>query len=332
MDEAGRVPDCDARSCLGACPGRRRDSWLVWQNGMTVASHLRGDSLSVLIVGSGVVGNATGVGLQQLGHAVTFVDVCEERLAELTQRGLRAVHVTDMTLDGVTAVFVAVPTPSSQKGIDYSHLDAACESVGSALRTAVGTPLVVFRSTIPPGTTRNRLVPRLEGASERVAGRDFHVAYNPEYLRAWNAVDDFLGFKFVTIGTSSRSDVANQRLRDVFQGFEWNFTDLTYEEAEFQKYVHNLYNATKISFFNEMRQAAETIGIGDVEATFQLTATTAESMWNPQYGLRDFGPFGGACLPKDTSAWVAYAQENNIPAQMVRAAREVNTSQQGQSS
>jgi UDPglucose 6-dehydrogenase len=283
--------------------------------------------LSILIVGSGVVGNATGIGLQQLGHDVIFVDVNEERIQLLRGRGLKVLHVDSMKLDGVETVFVAVPTPSTQNGIDLSSIDAACDTIGTALRAATGNPLIVFRSTVLPGTTRRRLIPRLEAASGRVSGCDFDVCFNPEYLRAWNAVDDFLDFKFVTIGAATHDDVANKRLRGVFENFDAVFTDLTYEEAEFQKYVHNLYNATKISFFNEMRQAGEALGIDDVEATFKLTATTAESIWNPYYGMRDFGPFGGACLPKDTSAWVSYAKERNIPAQMVRAVRRVNESQ-----
>jgi UDPglucose 6-dehydrogenase len=36
---------------------------------------------------------------------------------------------------------------------------------------------------------------------------------------------------------------------------------------------------------------------------------TAEASWNPRYGIRDFGPFNGSCLPKDTAAFLAFAKD-----------------------
>jgi len=56
------------------------------------------------------------------------------------------------------------------------------------------------------------------------------------------------------------------------------------EEAEFQKYVHNVYNAVKIAFFNEMRIVAQGEG-WDATTIFQATAQSSEGMWNPIYGM-----------------------------------------------
>jgi UDPglucose 6-dehydrogenase len=280
--------------------------------------------VSVLVVGSGVVGHATGVGLQQLGHEVSFADIDEDRIALLRADGLNAIHVAEMDLGRVRTVFVCVPTPSTSAGIDLSSLDDACKTIGAAMQTVDVHPLIVFRSTVPPGTTRRRLIPHLQEASGRTEGRDFDVCFNPEYLRARNAVDDFLRFRFVTIGTASRGDGANLRMRRLFANFHATFADFTFEQAEFQKYVHNLFNATKISFFNEMRRAGTALGLEDVEEAFRLTATTAESIWNPLYGVQDFGPYGGACLPKDTVAWLAYASERQLPAELVSAVHAAN--------
>jgi UDPglucose 6-dehydrogenase len=280
--------------------------------------------MSVLILGSGVVGHATGLGLRHLGHAVTFVDIDESRIAELRNDGLHAIHADAMSLDGYEAVFVAVPTPSTEDGIVFRYLDAACEMLGSRLAETIERPLIVFRSTMPPGTTRERLVPALEDASGKVAGEDFLVAYNPEYLRAHNAAADFLAFRVLTIGTARPGDAAAEALRRVFVGFRAEVNEYSFEEAEFQKYVHNLYNALKISFFNEMRIAGKQLGDLDVESIFALTARTAEGLWNPQYGTVDKGAFGGACLPKDTAAWLAFATQRGLPAQLMQAASDVN--------
>ena len=47
-------------------------------------------------------------------------------------------------------------------------------------------------------------------------------------------------------------------------------------------------------------------------------------MWNPQYGIKDLGPFQGSCLPKDTLAFLAWAQENGLKAQFVATVVKVN--------
>ena len=82
-------------------------------------------------------------------------------------------------------------------------------------------------------------------------------------------------------------------------------------EAEFQKYAHNLTNALKISFFNELRRVAVAIGV-DAERVFALVAQSSEAMWNAEYGTHDLGPYGGACLPKDLEAFLLWADREGL--------------------
>lgn len=279
----------------------------------------------VLILGAGVVGYATGAGLTALGHRCTFADISEQRVAELRGRGLTAVDAEEVSLHDVDAVFVAVPTPAGPDGIDPTCLDAACKTIGVALASVDHEVLVVFRSTMPPGTTRTRLLPMLQDMSGRRADVDFHVCHNPEYLREVSADQDFRRAQVLTIGTARLGNTAARRIREIFANHDAAPIDLTFEQAEFQKYVHNLYNAVKISYFNEMRAVAHILGVTDVDPVFALTARTAEGMWNPVYGTRNLGPFGGACLPKDGAAWLAFNRDN-APAVMVDAAVAVNNS------
>ncbi|MGZ4618444.1 MAG: 2-dehydropantoate 2-reductase N-terminal domain-containing protein [Frankiaceae bacterium] len=279
----------------------------------------------IFIVGSGVVGTATGKAMLRLGSDVTFVDVDDRRLDALTAEGLNAVPPEEMDLTGATAVFVSVPTPSQDGGgVDLSFVDVACKSIGAALREVSphDFPLVVFRSTMPPGTTRFRLIPQLEEVSGRRAGTDFGVCYNPEYLREDTAIEDFLAPRCVTIGCGDEESF--ERLRRIYRGFVLvPVVACDYEAAEFQKYVHNLYNAAKISFFNEMRLVAAKLGI-DPDLPFAITAVTAEGIWNPRYGTVDKGPYGGNCLPKDAAAWLSFAAELGLPSVMMSATHRVN--------
>ena len=84
---------------------------------------------------------------------------------------------------------------------------------------------------------------------------------------------------------------------------------MSIKEAEMMKYVHNIYNASKISFFNEMRQVGESSGV-DSDKIFRVVMNSAEASWNKEYGIRNFGPFDGSCLPKDTLAFMSWANDN----------------------
>src|SRR5260370_26410145 len=119
----------------------------------------------IMIVGSGVVGRATGQGFIEHGNEVTFVDIDERIVGDLGAQGRTAIFPSDIELAGVAAVFVSVTTPTAADGIDLSHLEQACKSLGTAIAGCCTQPVVGFRCTIPPGTTRTRLVPLLEGAS-----------------------------------------------------------------------------------------------------------------------------------------------------------------------
>ncbi len=281
------------------------------------------DMSRIVIVGSGVVGRATGKGFIAHGNEVTFVDVDEEIISQLTDQGYTAIDLAGMDLTGAEAVFVSVATPTGPYGIDLNYLERACKSLGAALGDCQSQPVIVFRCTMPPGTTRDFLIPRLEEASGKRADADFGVCYNPEYLRANCAEMDFLHPRVVTIGRELGSVDFAQRVAEIYSSLGAPVYYCSYEEAEFQKYVHNLYNATKISFFNEMRAAAEALGV-DSRAAFQCTALSAQGMWDSLYGTHDHGPYAGACLPKDVAAWLKFAEGRGLPARVVSAVRGVN--------
>lgn len=277
----------------------------------------------IIIIGSGVVGCATGKGFIQHGNDVTFVDIDERTVSSLTERGYRAIYPSGTDLTDVDAVFVSVTALTAPYGIDLSYLEQACKSLGTALAECSTQPVVVFRCTLPPGTTRGVLIPLLEGTSGKNAGTDFGVCYNPEYLRAYCAEKDFLQPRLVTIGRDSRNADFAQRVIRIYEPLGAPVYQCGYEDAEFQKYVHNLFNATKISFFNEMRTVALGLGL-DPRIGFQFTALSAQGMWDTLYGSHDHGPYAGACLPKDVAAWLSFTEERGLRAPLLSAVREVN--------
>src|SRR5689334_3572006 len=119
----------------------------------------------IFIVGSGVVGSATGRGLASAGHTVTFVDISPARLAELADEGLDARPALDLAGEPESFIFLTLPTPNRGASYDLTALRQGAEDVGRALAQADARHVVVVRSTVPPGTTQDVVRPAVERTS-----------------------------------------------------------------------------------------------------------------------------------------------------------------------
>jgi UDPglucose 6-dehydrogenase len=275
----------------------------------------------IVIVGAGVVGTATGKGFTQIGHSVSFVDVDPRRVETLRREGFAVSEAVDLSGPGAY-VFLSPPTPHGGCGYDLSALDAATTTVGEALRGATSYHTIVVRSTVPPGTCEGRVQRLLEESSGRRAGEDFSLASNPEFLRSVSAREDFLMPWMTVVGSRSRRTA--ERLAELYRPFGGQiktFSDPA--EAELVKCAHNLYNATKISFWNEMWLVARTLGI-PLDGVAQTVAHSAEGSINPEYGIRAGSAYGGACLPKDTKGFLGFAAELGLEMPMLAGVVRVN--------
>src|ERR1700753_1926582 len=136
----------------------------------------------IFIVGSGVVGKATGQGFAHMGHEVTLVDVLPERVAALQDEGLNAQIGIDLRRVAEAYIFLTLPTPHSGRRYDLSAFEQGVRDVGAALANADAMHTVVVRSTVPPRTTEDLVKPLLEEASGKKEGVGFALASNPEFL------------------------------------------------------------------------------------------------------------------------------------------------------
>lgn len=275
----------------------------------------------IAIIGSGVVGRATGKGFIARGYGVVFHDVRKEAIDSLKSQSLDARHIDALDANESDAFFITVSTPTERGRINLKHLESAVRTLGEKLRNRQTYFLVVVRSTVPPKTTEDLVIPILEKESKKVAGRDFGVAMNPEYLREKNAEDDFKNPWVVTVG--SLDEKTRKLMEKMFEGYSCDVHHLSLREAEMQKYIHNLYNAVKIAFFNEMRMVCKRVDINP-DKIFDITTESAEAFWNKRYGIKDLGPFDGMCLPKDTQAFSWWAKELNIHMDVLNGAINSN--------
>lgn len=276
---------------------------------------------NIVIVGSGVVGQATGKGFLRKGHAVSFVDINPATIVKLRADGLVAMTVSEVAWDDVDIVMIAVPTPSVNGKIILDYIEAAAYDIGRGLATTDSYITVVVRSTVPPTTTEQRVTMILEQTSGKQVGVGFGVAMNPEFLRAVSNEQDFARPWITVLGTSDRRTA--EIMDNLYTPFGALIVRCTPTEAEMIKYVNNIYNAVKISYFNEVSAICKALDI-DGNLVGAAVARTAESMWNPLYGTRGGIPYGGACLPKDTVAFMQFAREHGFEHLMLEATIKTN--------
>jgi UDPglucose 6-dehydrogenase len=275
----------------------------------------------MVIVGSGIVGQATGKGFAKKGHSISFVDINPQTIAKLRAEGLTAMTAAEVDWNAVDIVLLAVSTPSANSKIVLDYIEAAALDVGRGLATTDNYVTVVVRSTVPPTTTERRITRILEQASGKQVGVGFGVGMNPEFLRAVTSEQDFARPWITVLGTSDRRTA--EILDEIYAPFGALIVRCTPTEAEMIKYVNNVYNAVKISYFNEVHAICQELGV-DSNLIGATVARSAEAMWNPLYGTRGGVPYGGACLPKDTTAFMQFAREHGWQHLMLDATMEVN--------
>jgi UDPglucose 6-dehydrogenase len=275
----------------------------------------------VVVVGSGVVGTATGKGLSSAGHRVTFVDRDLNRVASLTREGYTATDSLRLP-ERPAFVFLTLPTPTVGHRYELGVLSEATSSVGRELRHATCMHTVVLRSTVPPGTCEGLVQPLLERASGKSIAEGFALASNPEFLRAASSLEDFL-HPWVTV-IASRSRRTRERLQALLSPFGGEMRCFENPAlAELIKCAHNVFNAAKISFWNEIWFVSELLGL-DANEVGSTVATSAEGSFNPNYGIHGGAPFGGGCLPKDLKGFIGFAAELGASTQLLSAVDAVN--------
>lgn len=289
----------------------------MWKN-----SRSNGAKPRIAIVGSGVVGTATGTGFSDNGFDITFIDISRERVNTLRQQGCKAFVPEDVTPATIDIFFVSVPSYTETYAHGLRYIKESAKNLGKWIGMKQDYTLVVLRSTIVPGTTEELVVPIIERNSGKKAGVDFDVCVNPEFLREKSAVSDFQNPWLVVIGADNNK--AGDLLEGIYFWVNCPIHRVTIKEAEMQKFVHNLCNANKISFFNEMRYVCDHLGLNS-DKIFSLVTQSAESIWNHAYGTANLGAFDGTCLPKDTNALLQFARESlDIELKLLKAVIDVN--------
>ena len=157
------------------------------------------------------------------GRAPFFEPGLDELLDEVHSAG-RISATTDIEYAVAESdfIFICVGTPSLPDGaIDLSYVRQVAEDIGKALANVDSFRVIIQRSTVVPTTTKNLVAPLIEKNSGKVCGRDFGIAFVPEFLREGNAVSDFLNPDRVIIGADDpeTAGMVESLYRDFYSDF-----------------------------------------------------------------------------------------------------------------
>ena len=286
--------------------------------------------MRVAVIGLGYVGTVTAACLASRGHDVWGVDVEAAKVDEIragrspvAEPGLDTLiaetvaggtlHATTScaeALDGADVSLVCVGTPSAARGgTDLFYVRRAVDDLVAALREvrppASGQHSVVIRSTVPPGTVDEVVIPAL---TEGLAGTQVTAgaAMCPEFLREGSGVADFFAPPFVVAGTSDPRAAEALTAMFGFSGQPVRIVDV--RTAEALKYACNAFHATKVSFTNEVSRLFRLLGV-DAREVMSLFCEDQILNISPAY-LRPGFAFGGSCLPKDLRSLLHLARVN----------------------
>ena len=290
--------------------------------------------MNISIFGLGYVGAVSLACLARDGHRVTGVDVDETKLAQIAagktpvvEEGMielmakvaasgrvavttdvrRAVHASDVS-------FICVGTPSAPNGSqDQSALLRIARELGTALRDKRSPHVFVFRSTVVPGTVEDVLRPIIEGASGKKEGVDFHVCFQPEFLREGSSMRDYDRPPYTIVGANAPAPV--EALRRLFGHLPCEFHATSIRAAETVKYCCNNFHALKITFANETARLCEALGVDPFEV-MDLVCKDTQLNISRAY-LRPGFAFGGSCLPKDLRATLYLAKTRDVELPML---------------
>jgi UDP-N-acetyl-D-glucosamine dehydrogenase len=297
-----------------------------------LAARLEAREAVVGIVGLGYVGLPLAMAAAEAGFRVVGFDIDADKVRLLNdgrsyvgtvpsprigaqhQDGRFRASADFSELAGCDAVAICVPTPlTRQREPDLSAVRATARAIAATLRPG---QLIVLESTTYPGTTREVVIPILEGGGMK-SGRDFFVGYSPEREDPGNRDYSTADIPKVVAGHGAE---AARLIAALYGGIVRQVVPVsTLEVAEAVKITENIFRAVNIALVNELKVTYEAMGI-DIWEVIEAAKTKP-------FGFMPFYPgpgLGGHCIPIDPFYLAWKAREYDLATRFIELAGEIN--------
>ena len=268
--------------------------------------------MRIAVVGLGHIRLPLAVQYASRGHDVLGIDIAP-RIVDAINRG-ESPHLDEQTLidrvpelvaagrlrattwdapEGmreVEAIVVIVPVVvDADREIDFGPIDAATRQI--AANVARGA-LVVYETTLPVGTTRDRFGPLLVEGSGLELDRELFLAFSPERVLVGRVFLDLRRYPKVVGGTSPES---TRRAVDFYRSVLDEGTEVmavtNAEAAEMTKLAETTYRDVNIAYANELAAYAARRGIDVSEVIGAANSQPYSHIHQPGVGV------GGHCIP-----------------------------------
>ncbi len=292
--------------------------------------------MNVAVVGIGRIGLPLAVTIASRGHRVIGCDIDashverinraenplpdEAGLGELLARTIAdgafcATTDTAAAVSQADVILFAVRVDVDPDGrADLSHLLGAVDTAAPAL--APGT-LCIFDTTLPVGTTRRTLAPRLERGGRRL-GTDLHVAFSPERLLMGRVIEDLTKYPKVVGGVDPEGGrLAAEFYRQTFGGEVLLLSSA--EAAELSKLAEGAYRDLNIALANELAMVADVHGLDITEVIQAANSQPYSHIHVPGTGV------GGHCIP----VYPRFLMQGEGPSALSALGRAVNDAMPG---
>jgi len=241
------------------------------------------------------------------------LELSSEQVSECIKNGM---HFTNQIEDiaDCNIYIVTVPTPIDKyKRPDLSALIKASDTISQILKK---DDIVIYESTVYPGTTEEECVPVLEQGSGLLFNQDFFCGYSPERINPGDKVHTVTKIKKVTAGSTPET---GEKVNALYASIITAGTHLapTIKVAEAAKVIENSQRDLNIAFVNELAVIFNKL---DIDTHDVLAA--AGTKWN-------FLPFkpglvGGHCIGVDPYYLTHKAQEIGYNPEVILAGRRIN--------
>jgi len=235
---------------------------------------------------------------------------------------VKAITETDISM-------ITQGTPMREdKNIDLSFIESTAKEIGEALEAKDKYHLVVVRSTVVPGTTRNLVGRIISEVSGKEPGKDYGLCMQPEFLAEGRSIEDTLHPDRIVIGEfDEKSGAMLQEFYEYFYDDHLKncpILRMNLESAELVKYGNNCLLSTKISYANEFANFAELVPNVDIMQV--MKGVGLDYRINPRF-LRAGVGFGGSCFHKDVNAIKAWANSKGYKSKLLEAVLDINDDQ-----
>lgn len=221
------------------------------------------------------------------------------------------------------AAVILVNTQLGDHGYSSDFVESAISDIAVNLKYSPKEYFtIILSSTVLPGTIVKTLIPLAERISGREYKKGFGFSYVPDFVKLGNVIHDFTHPEFFLVGANHKKDL--QTTQEIFSNVHRNLCpeyNLTLEEAEIAKTALNAYLVNKITFANFLGRLCSKMENVNVH---NITEAIGNDKRISPHFFNSGTPYGGACFPRDVSAFVKFAKDKGKKAKHLFFAEEVN--------